>query len=434
MAIRRRINFEGWPGTKVIPEKKEIRLTARYLSPGGYWWCWRVWCIGIIVIVVGCLWMYPGVWTYRGTRPDYSGVIWLLTNRILLGIGILFAVYKLILPFLFKYKVSFVFNDKYIKIKNGYVLGEWMWGPIMGWGKYNRHANYEINIESAGVNQFSFSFVHPENYIRFPSIYGQEDANKLAIRLNQIQNGMNVWVPEAWDNEPWVEHWDFVDLDRKVWPMTEKEKGTWRVGEVFYGLLSFLAASMALNALMFVGMRVNNHMGFFWYLYKPEGIIGNYASFWWPFYGVFLFVVLIFLGLAFFYLFRLMRFWGRSGRVDGYPYRWEMEKGGMLRFNLGLINWSLAYLVAFPLFFKYAIPKLNDVFTHCHDHTFWPCLKPFLIGQEAILTGVLLGGLTSLLFLYFADLIKLILDMPFKLKFPNREMGMRDLIFYFFEK
>ena len=85
MAIIDTLHYTGWPSTKVIPEKREVRVVARYITPAVYDISGKVGRLINLVIVFWLLYKYRGIWEYVGVRPSFGYVFWFLFNKIVPG-------------------------------------------------------------------------------------------------------------------------------------------------------------------------------------------------------------------------------------------------------------------------------------------------------------------------------------------------------------
>lgn len=428
MAIIKKLAYTGWPSTRIIPEKKEVQIHARYITPAMQQLCWKVGRVGCLVIVVWILYKFRGLWEYTYRPPPLGSIFWILFIKITPYLGGWIVFYKYGLPFLLRTKVSVVFNHYLIKVKPP-------WGL---WKKFPRSEGHVFNITPSGqyAESFEFRFAHGLDYIVFPEIHGAITANKLNVRLNDIGDKMNVWFPDEWEGAS-AQVLDFSDLDRADWPMTEKEKARWPLKEFLWVVVCGIFAGTGFVYLLFYSSSLLNEILGHWDFINPPRNIDSWlgdAKYFWPaFVGANFLVLYAVIARGVFDLFKVLRFATRSERVPGFYQGWRLEKGGYFRLILGLIHWVIAFFIAVPLFYTLAPDPLNYIFKPCDPGSNWPCFRLLLIELKGMIPGVVLGGLGGLGIVYLANLNKAVLDFPWKLRFGKRELGFRDFLFSFYD-
>jgi hypothetical protein len=423
MAIIDTLHYTGWPSTKVIPEKREVRVVARYITPAVYDISGKVGRLINLVIVFWLLYKYRGIWEYVGVRPSFGYVFWFLFNKIvpyLMG-WILF--YKYILPHLFSIKVSIIFNEKFIKLKP----------PWRGWKKYSRQDGFNLTVRAYTENTSTFTFSHGDGFIAFPKIYGEVKSQKLNIRLHDISQKINSWFPDEWLGSS-LDAIDFEDLDRNKWPMTAKEKTLWPLTETLWFIISYLFSGTVVALLLWISLSFLNEIVGHWDFIQPPKVLQTWvgtAEYFWPsFLSVSLLFIYTIVGRGTFDLLKLLRFLHRSKRVLGCEKGWFLEKGGVFRLIIGLLNWAIAFCVSIPLIYAFAPDLLNYLLKSCSTQSNWPCLRLLLYEGKGVILGIILGGLAGFVIINVANFNKVILDFVWKLYFKNRELGIRDFLIY----
>jgi len=175
--------FYGWPGTIAIPEKKEITIVARYMTPLLERISRAVRVLGIFFIIGYFLYFYSDFLlhdTFESSRPYIECLIY---------VALWYVFAKLALPVLCRVKVIIIFNDVLIKIK-------FPWRKLK---KRNRMVGHRFESAPLQKDQgYTYFLNHGEGTVKFPQLFDGETRDLLHSRIESVEKFMIKWKPKEW--------------------------------------------------------------------------------------------------------------------------------------------------------------------------------------------------------------------------------------------
>jgi hypothetical protein len=184
--------FQGWPKTTCNQDKREVKISADYLTPEGA--KGRDFLSNLLTIgsIIGFL-MYKKKFALG----------WPHFGALMLGLVI---AYYLIIPFFLKARVWIIFAEDYFKVRTLFSF----------WKKYDRERdgyafNQKIhekrftepviigkNYKSYFEDAHQISLDHYQGFLILPGIYGLEKSYQLFNRLIGVELWMSDLMPRVW--------------------------------------------------------------------------------------------------------------------------------------------------------------------------------------------------------------------------------------------